>query len=121
MMGWKTRSFREKSFLHQRRLGTAERSAFKAAFSYGEKDYYLGGHPVWELFRVCYRMVKPPYVVEGLALGLGYGWAAVRRAKRPITRELMKFHRREQMRKLRVILKSAVTFRPIDKFSLLSE
>lgn len=121
MMGWKTRSFREKSFLHQRRLGTAERSAFKAAFSYGEKDYYLGGHPVWELFRVCYRMVKPPYIVEGLALGLGYGWAAVRRAKRPITRELMKFHRREQMRKLRVILKSAVTFRPIDKFSLLSE
>ena len=121
MMGWKTRSFREKSFLHQRRLGTAERSAFKAAFSYGEKDYYLGGHPVWELFRVCYRMLKPPYIVEGLALGLGYGWAAVRRAKRPITRELMKFHRREQMRKLRVILKSAVTFRPIDKFSLLSE
>jgi biofilm PGA synthesis N-glycosyltransferase PgaC len=121
MMGWKTRSFREKSFLHQRRLGTAERSAFKAAFSYGEKDYYLGGHPVWELFRVCYRMVKPPYIVEGLALGLGYGWAAVRRAKRPITRELMKFHRREQMRKLRVILKSAVRFRPIDKFSLLSE
>ena len=121
MMGWKTRSFREKSFLHQRRLGTAERSAFKAAFSYGEKDYYLGGHPVWELFRVCYRMVKPPYIVEGLALGLGYGWAAVRRAKRPITRELMKFHRREQMRKLRVILKSALTFRPIDKFSLLSE
>jgi len=121
MMGWKTRSFREKSFLHQRRLGTAERSAFKAAFSYGEKDYYLGGHPVWELFRVCYRMMKPPYIVEGLALGLGYGWAAVRRAKRPITRELMKFHRREQMRKLRVILKSAATFRPIDKFSLLSE
>jgi len=121
MMGWKTRSFREKSFLHQRRLGTAERSAFKAAFSYGEKDYYLGGHPVWELFRICYRMVKPPYIVEGLALGLGYGWAAVRRAKRPITRELMRFHRREQMRKLRVILKSAVTFRPIDKFSLLSE
>ena len=121
MMGWKTRSFREKSFLHQRRLGTAERSAFKAAFSYGEKDYYLGGHPVWEFFRVCYRMVKPPYIVEGLALGLGYGWAAVRRAKRPITRELMKFHRREQMRKLRVILKSAATFRPIDKFSLLSE
>jgi glycosyltransferase involved in cell wall biosynthesis len=121
MKGWKTRSFREKSFFHHRHLGTAERSAFAAAFSYGEKDYYLGGHPLWELFRVTYRMVKPPYIVEGFALGLGYAWAAVRRAKRPISRELMTFHRREQMRKLRVILKSAITFKPIDKFKLLSE
>jgi biofilm PGA synthesis N-glycosyltransferase PgaC len=121
MKGWKTRSFREKSFFHHRRLGTAERSAFAAAFSYGEKDYYLGGHPVWELFRVTYRMVKPPYIVQGFALGLGYGWAAVRRAKRPISKELMAFHRREQMRKLRAILKSAITFKPIDKFKLLSE
>ena len=121
MKGWKTRSFREKSFFHHRHLGTAERSALAAAFSYGQKDYYLGGHPVWQFFRVTYRMVKPPYVVEGLALGLGYGWAALRRAKRPISKELMAFHRREQMRKLRAILKSAITLKPIDKFKLLSE
>jgi poly-beta-1,6-N-acetyl-D-glucosamine synthase len=121
MKGWKTRSFREKSFFHHRHLGTAERSALAAAFSYGQKDYYLGGHPVWQFFRVTYRMVKPPYVVEGLALGSGYGWAALRRAKRPISKELMAFHRREQMRKLRAILKSAITFKPIDKFKLLSE
>jgi len=121
MKGWKTRSFREKSFFHHRHLGTAERSPFAAAFSYGEKDYYLGGHPVWELFRVTYRMVKPPYIMEGFALGLGYGWAALRRAKRPISNELIRFHRREQMRKLRVILKSAIRFKPIDKFKLLSE
>lgn len=121
MIGWKTRSFREKSFFHYRHLGTAERSAFAAAFSYGEKDYYLGGHPVWELFRVAYRTVKPAYVVEGVALGLGYGWAALTRQKRAISKELMKFHRHEQMRKLKVILKSAMAFRPIDKFTLLSE
>lgn len=121
MMGWKTRSYREKSFFHYRHLGTAERSTFAAAFSYGEKDYYLGGHPVWELFRVAFRMVKPPYLVEGLALGLGYGWAALRRLQRPISTELMKFHRQEQMRKLKVILKSILTFKSIDKFALLSE
>jgi glycosyltransferase involved in cell wall biosynthesis len=121
MMGWKTRSFREKCFFHYRHLGTAERSVFAAAFSYGEKDYYLGGHPVWELFRVAYRMTKPPYFVEGLALGLGYGWAMLRRTKKPISKELMRFHRREQMRKLKVIMKSLLTFKPIDKFKLLSE
>jgi poly-beta-1,6-N-acetyl-D-glucosamine synthase len=121
MKGWKTRSYREKSFFHHRHLGTAERSVFAAAFSYGEKDYYLGGHPLWELFRVCFRMIKPPYIVEGLALGLGYGWAALRRLHRPISKELMAFHRREQMRKLKVILKNTLTFKPVDKFTLLSE
>jgi glycosyltransferase involved in cell wall biosynthesis len=121
MRGWKTRSFREKSFFHHRHLGTAERSVFAAAFSYGEKDYYLGGHPIWELFRVAFRMLKPPYFIEGFALGLGYGWAAVHRLPRPISKELMAFHRREQMRKLKAIFRSILTFKPIDKFQLLSE
>jgi biofilm PGA synthesis N-glycosyltransferase PgaC len=121
MIGWKTRSFREKSFFHYRHLGTAERGVFAAAFSYGEKDYYLGGHPVWELFRVTYRMTKPPYLVEGLGLGLGYGWAILRREKRPISKELMAFHRKEQMRKLGAVLKSMLTFKSIDNFKVLPD
>ena len=116
MMGWTTRSFREKSFFHHRPLGTAERGAFAATFSYGEKDYYLGGHPVWELFRVAYQMTKRPYFVRGLALGLGYGWAMLGRTKRPISKELIRFHRREQMHRLRGILKSLLTFKRVDNF-----
>lgn len=118
MKGWRTRSFREKSFFHHRPLGTAERSPLSASFSYGRKDYFLGGHPLWELFRVSYRMTKPPYVVDGLALGFGYGSAAVQRLKRPISRELMAFHRREQMRKLRAIFKLMLTFKRVDRFVL---
>ena len=121
MMGWKTRSFREKSFFHYRTLGTAGRSPLASLFSYGEKDYYLGGHPLWELFRVTYRTVKRPYIVGGLALGLGYCWAFLCRTARPVSPELMTFHRHEQMRKLKAILKSALTSKSIDKFQLLSE
>jgi len=121
MKGWKTRSFKEKSFFHHRQLGTAERGVLAASFSYGQKDYFLGGHPLWELFRVSYRMTKRPYIVDGLALGLGYGLAALRRLKRPISKELMTFHRREQMRKLRTIFRLLLTFKPVDKFTLLSE
>ncbi len=121
MMGWKTRSFREKSFFHYRHLGTAERSVFASMFSYGEKDYYLGGHPAWELFRVAYRLTKRPYVTGGLALGLGYGWAMLRRIKRPISNDLVRFQRKEQMRKLRAILKSVLTFKPVDSFKVLPD
>lgn len=118
MMGWKTQSFREKSFFHYRHLGTAERSVLASSFSYGEKDYYLGGHPVWELFRVAYRATKPPYIVDGLALGLGYCWASLRRTPRPVSRELMAFHRKEQMAKLKAILKSLVRFKRVDNFNV---
>lgn len=120
MKGWRTRSFREKWFFHHRSLGTAERSKLASSFSYGEKDYYLGGHPLWELFRVAYRMSKRPYFVDGLALGLGYAWAAVRRIDRPVSAELMRFHRAEQVRKLTAILKSLLTLKRIDKFQGLS-
>lgn len=118
MMGWKTESFREKSFFHHRHLGTAERGVVSSLFSYGEKDYYLGGHPVWQVFRVAYRCTKKPYFLGGIALGLGYCLAVMRRTPRPISRELMAFHRKEQMVKLRSILKYIVTSRDIDKFSL---
>lgn len=116
MMGWKTRSYREKFFFHHRALGTAERGRFASSFSYGEKDYYLGGHPVWELFRVAYRMTKRPYLLDGIALGSGYIWAFLRREKRPVSAELMRFHRREQMQKLRGILRALMTFRRVDNF-----
>lgn len=116
MKGWKTRSFPELRFNHYRPLGTAERGLMRAAFSYGEKDYYLGNSPIWEVFRVTYRMVKPPYLIEGLALLSGFCWAGVRRIKRPVSNELMRFHRREQMKKLRAIFGRLLRFKKVDTF-----
>jgi glycosyltransferase involved in cell wall biosynthesis len=118
MMGWKTRSFREKYFFHYRSLGTAERSLLASTFSYGEKDYYLGGHPLWELFRVAYRTTKKPYLLGGMALFSGYLSALLRRMERPVSKELMQFHRKEQMLKLKKILKSVLTLKRIDSFEV---
>jgi hypothetical protein len=118
MKGWKTESFRERFFFHYRHLGTAERSILASLFSYGEKDYYLGGHPTWELFRVAYRTTKRPYITGGIALGMGFGWAFLRRTPRPVSRDLMVFHRQEQMVKLKAILKSAVSLKRIDNFNV---
>lgn len=121
MRGWKTRSFREKWFFHHRHLGTAERGVLASLFSYGEKDYYLGGHPVWEIFRVAYRMTKNPYLIGGLVLGLGYIWAFLSRVERPVSDELMKFHRNEQLLKLKTILRSILGFQRVDSFKVMSD
>ncbi len=116
MKGWKTQSFPEKRFHHYRALGTAEKSSMAASFSYGEKDYFLGGSPVWEVFRVIYRMRKQP--VDGLGLLSGYCWAALRRIERPVSSKLIRFHRQEQMQKLRAILRALLKLKKVDNFSL---
>ncbi|HEX9270579.1 MAG TPA: glycosyltransferase family 2 protein [Candidatus Binatia bacterium] len=118
MKGWKVQSFSEKRFHHYRTLGTAEKSPLGALFSYGEKDYYLGGSPVWELFRVTYRMTKKPVLLGGLALLLGYVWAALRRVNRAVSPELMRFHRHEQMKKLRAIFSALLRFEKVNSFRL---
>jgi poly-beta-1,6-N-acetyl-D-glucosamine synthase len=121
MKGWRVTAFPEKRFHHHRSMGTAEKSAVAALFSYGEKDYYLGGSPIWQLFRGAYRMTKTPVLVGGAALLAGYGWAALNRTKRPVTPELMRFHRREQMKKLRAVFHSLVRFKAPDAFKLTTE
>jgi len=120
MIGWKTRSFREKSFFHHRVLGTADRGLLGSSYVYGKKDYYMGGHPLWEIFRSGYRVTKKPYVLSAVALFLGYFGAYFKHDQRPVSDELMKFHRKEQMRRLKKILVSACTFKHIDKFELMS-
>jgi glycosyltransferase involved in cell wall biosynthesis len=121
MNGWRTRSFPQKRFHHYRSLGTAERSVLGSLFSYGEKDYYLGGSPLWQLFRVAYRMTKQPVIIGGLALLSGYCWAALRRIKKPVSGELMRFHRREQMEKLRRIGRTILRGQRVDSFYVATE
>ncbi len=119
MKGWTTRSFPEKRFHHYRTLGTAGRSNWAASFSYGEKDYYLGGSPLWQLFRVVYRSTKQP--IDGVALLSGYVCAAIKRTERPVTSELMRFHRREQMKKLKAILHTLLRLEKVDSFRVATE
>ncbi len=111
MRGWETRSFTEKHFRHYRRTNTAESGAFMAAVKTGMKDYIVGGHPVWQLFRVVYRMGKRPYVVGGCGLMWGYFWAGATRVARPVSGEFLRFHRREQMRKLRRVVGGRIGIR----------
>ncbi len=116
LKGWTVKSFPDKRYHHHRSMGTAGRSEFSAQFSYGEKDYYLGNSPIWQLFRVTYRLGKKPYLTGGLALGLGYLWAAIKRVKRPVSDELMRFHRADQMKKLKSILRSVLQLKKVDSF-----
>lgn len=100
MKGWKTRTFTEKECIHHREMGTAQQGVLKARFKNGVKDYAFGNHPIWELFRTVRQMTQPPLAIGGLVLLLGYVWAMMRGAQRPVPSELVAFTRREQMQRL---------------------
>jgi glycosyltransferase involved in cell wall biosynthesis len=118
MKGWKVQSFAEKRFHHYRTLGTAQKSALGASFQYGERAYYLGGSPVWHLCRCLYRMTRKPFLVNGSALLAGYVYAALRRTKRPVSREMIRFHRREQLKRLGTIFATVLRFKKVDSFHI---
>jgi biofilm PGA synthesis N-glycosyltransferase PgaC len=101
MKGWKTMSFSGRRFYHHRPMGTAGGNLWSAKFQYGRKDYYLGNHPVWEGFRVIYQMTQKPFIVGGLLVMTGYVWDLLKRTNRPISKELIEFHRREEMDRLK--------------------
>jgi biofilm PGA synthesis N-glycosyltransferase PgaC len=89
MNGWKTRTFTDKVCLHHREMGTAQHGIFRTKFLSGAKDYSVGNHPIWELFRTIRQMTKRPLFLGGLMLATGYAWSFIRRAERPVSRELV--------------------------------
>lgn len=102
MMGWETRTFVEKTGVHHRVTGSAlGHPLWKIWLRRGEKDYALGYHPLWEVVRSIYQSISRPYPVAGAILFSGYIYGFITGAHRPVSHELIQFHRAEQMLRLK--------------------
>ena len=103
MKGWETRTFNEKVCFHHRELGVGSGSPGKLpmCFHYGRKAYLVGGHPLWEYSRGLFRMWQRPFIFGGLSFIAGYTYAALGRSQRAVSQDLIRFHRAEQMARLR--------------------
>lgn len=107
MKGWETRTFTEKVCFHHRKIGigTGGNSVLRTRYHYGQKAYYVGGHPLWETVRGVGQMRKKPFLLGGLMFLAGYCVAAVKRMERPVSPELIAFHRNEQMARLKRVFR----------------
>jgi hypothetical protein len=109
MKGWETQTFLERVCFHHRIIGTGNHSALVARFHYGRKAYYVGGHPLWETLRGIFQMREKPLLIGGIYFTIGYWWAFITRMHRPVSGELMAFHRAEQMSRLKGVFRRATS------------
>ena len=101
MKGWRTQTFPEKVCFHHRKIGTGNNSPLAVHFHYGKKAYYIGGHPLWAIARGTFEMRKRPWILGGLLYQFGFFWGMVTQIPRPVSSELMAFHRAEQLSRLK--------------------
>jgi hypothetical protein len=102
--GWETRTFVEKTFDHHRTQGGALHTGLRERLHMGRKDYLLGNHPMWEIFRGVYQMKHKPYLVGGFLVLASYWWNLIRGVKRTIPDELMEIRRNDQMKRLKLAM-----------------
>jgi hypothetical protein len=80
----------------------------------GKKDYLLGSHPFFEVFRAMYRMKNRPYLIGGLLMLLGYVCAAMRRLERSLASDLIALRRADQLLRLRNVLRHPFAEQPME-------
>ncbi|MGA8407861.1 MAG: glycosyltransferase family 2 protein [Candidatus Acidiferrales bacterium] len=108
--GWETRTFVEKKFVHHRVQSGALHTGLRERLYMGRKDYLLGNHPLWEIFRGVYQMTHKPYFIGGILVLSAYFWNALRGLEKTIPRELMELRRSDQMKRLKLVIQRR--FRP---------
>lgn len=104
--GWQTWRFDERFCFHHRNVGSGNHSGIvRRLLNRGRKDYQLGSHPGFEIFRAAYQMRSKPYVIGGMLMLAGYAWSVLTGAQRTMPEELVEIRRREQILRLKDALR----------------
>jgi hypothetical protein len=105
--GWQTWRFDEKFCWHHRSVGSGNHAGVWSRLLFrGRKDYLLGSHPGFEIFRCALQMKNRPYVVGGLLMLAGYYRALLRGEPRTMPQELIAIRRGEQVERLKSVLRN---------------
>ena len=99
MLGFATRSFPRIRAYHHRPQGAAG-GLWQGRKAAGRAAYNVGYSPLFLAARALRLALKWPPIIGGLGLASGYLEAAMRRSPRPVSPALIRFVRRQQLRRL---------------------
>jgi glycosyltransferase involved in cell wall biosynthesis len=83
-LGWIALSWDdpELRFVHLRPMGTSDKGWWIGRKRHGVGQYFMGTSPVYMLASAVYRMTRPPLIVGGVAMAVGYFDSLLRRNPR---------------------------------------
>ncbi len=110
--GWETWRFTEKVCLHHRNVGSGEHAGIcRRLLNLGKKDYLLGSHLGFEIFRSAFQMKNRPYILGGVLMLVGYVWAMLSGVERTMPNELIELRRNDQIQRLKDVLRHPLRHR----------
>ena len=99
MLGWKSCSFSELHVAHHRLTGTAD-GVLRDRIKHGLACYFSGYHPLFLVASCVSRLIQKPYIAGSAAIGYGFVKGYWTRMPRVNDRQLIKYLRRQQLRRL---------------------
>ncbi|HLX37416.1 MAG TPA: glycosyltransferase family A protein, partial [Candidatus Binataceae bacterium] len=99
MLGYNSHAFRHIRAYHHRPQGSAG-GYLKGNLAAGRAAYNVGYHPLFLMMRAAKRGLMWPPVIGGLFLLAGYAGGYLRRSEKIAPPELVKYIRRQQLRRL---------------------
>lgn len=98
--GWQIHSFQSLPVLHYRLTGRAGLSLFQFRVREGIKEYALGTHLLFFVFKCLWRIHQWPWAIGSLLRIIGYLTGAIRQVERPLPASYLQYQRSRQLRRL---------------------
>ena len=105
MNGWEVKSFIELKVLHHRPTGTGAGDVWSTRFHQGIQDYMLGQHIAYFMVKCLGRVLEKPFLFGSVLRVFGYCWSGLTRKEKPVSTDFIRFHRHEQINRLKSLLK----------------
>jgi glycosyltransferase involved in cell wall biosynthesis len=99
MKGWCVQSFPDLHVFHHRPTGKGF-GLLRYWYRGGVMDYYIGAHPLFEVFRLARRCRSKPYFLGALIRLMAFAGAYCRGEERQVPDDFICFLRKEQMERL---------------------
>jgi glycosyltransferase involved in cell wall biosynthesis len=105
MLGYETRLFTDLVIDHLKPRNVYEGHVLRRIWQLGVRDYALGSHPLFEVFKCMSRVAEQPIIIGAVSWLAGYFSAALEKKERYVPDNLLRYYKEEQFKRLRQILK----------------
>jgi glycosyltransferase involved in cell wall biosynthesis len=99
LFGWQTTTFADLTLVQHKATGSADGS-WANSFKNGKANYITGYHPAFMAAKCVQRLLRKPYLVDGIAMSAGFLSGYFKRVPQLADAETIKYLRRQQMRRL---------------------